>query len=224
MNREDLAPTPQLLELMAQKRAPDADRVARYASGMLTTAPAGRIAGPARARPNRLRSRQRQRSPDRLASRNRRRTLGGSSALPDTLRASYTEGQRAVLCIIAGEVKRHGMCDLPIDKIAALAGVCRTTVQTTLHEARLLGHIAVQERPRRGERSLTNVIRIMSAEWRAWLLRAGKAALRWGGSNSLKMVSATKREQQEKGVDGIAGASPQGRAPPDTGHAGRRSA
>ena len=84
---------------------------------------------------SRFAPRQRPRSPDRQASRDRRRRLGGSSALPDTLRHYYTEGQRAVLCIIAGEIKHRGVCDLPIDKIATLAGVCRTTVQTTLHEA-----------------------------------------------------------------------------------------
>ena len=39
-------------------------------------------------------SRQRQRSPDRKASRDRRRRFGGSSALPDNLRHHYTEGQR----------------------------------------------------------------------------------------------------------------------------------
>jgi hypothetical protein len=85
---------------------------------------------------SRFTPRQRPRSPNRKASRDRRRTLGGSSALPVDLRHHYTEGQRAVLCIVAGEVKRHGICDFPIDKIAALAGVCRTTVQTTMHEAR----------------------------------------------------------------------------------------
>ena len=103
---------------------------------------------------SRFTSRQRQRSPDRKASRERRRMLGGSSVLPDNLRHSYTEGQRAVLCIVAGEVKHHGICDLPIDKIAALAGVCRTSVQTTMHEARRLGHIKITERPQRGRKSL----------------------------------------------------------------------
>ncbi|MFO1126400.1 MAG: hypothetical protein U1E25_14725 [Methylocystis sp.] len=78
--------------------------------------------------------------------------------MPANLRCHYTEGQRAVLCIIKGEVKHHGLCDLPIGKIAALAGVCRTTVQTTLHEARRLGHIKITERPRPGRKNLTNVI------------------------------------------------------------------
>jgi len=112
----------------------------------------------------RLLPRQRPRSPDRQASRDRRRQLGGSSALPDTLRRYCTEGQRAALCAIAGEIKHHGVCDLPIDKIAALAGVCRTTVQTTLHEARRMGHIKITERPVRGRKSLTNLVEILSKE------------------------------------------------------------
>lgn len=116
-------------------------------------------------------SRQRPRSPDREASRARRRQLGGSGALPDPLRQNYTEGQRAVLCVIAGEVKKSGRCGLPIDRIGALAGVGRTTVQTTLHEARRLGHIRIQERPQRGRKSLTNVIEILSKEWLAWITR-----------------------------------------------------
>jgi hypothetical protein len=125
----------------------------------LSTMPARTV--PTAIKASRLVSRQRPRSPDRVVSRERRRALGGSGALPDGLRRQYTEGQRAVLTIIAGEVKHHGICDLPIDKIAALAGVCRTTVQTTLHEARRLGHLKITERPVRGSKSLTNLIEII---------------------------------------------------------------
>ncbi|MBR1236976.1 hypothetical protein [Bradyrhizobium sp. AUGA SZCCT0182] len=135
--------------------------------------------------------RQRPRSPDRKASRDRRRMLGGSSALPDNLRHHYTEGQRAVLCIVAGEIKRHGVCDLPIDKIAALAGVCRTTVQTAMHEARRLGHIEITERPVPGRKSLPNLVDVVSREWLAWIKR-GPSAARDIGSNPVKMVSTTK--------------------------------
>lgn len=135
--------------------------------------------------------RQRPRSPNRKASRDRRRRLGGSSALPDALRHHYTEGQRAVLCIVSGEVKHHGVCDLPIDKIAALAGVCRTTVQTTLHGARRLGHIRITERPVTGRKHLTNLIEITSTEWRAWLKR-GPYAHRPIGSKTVNLVSTTK--------------------------------
>lgn len=142
---------------------------------------------------SRFRSRQHPRSPDRQASRERRRRLGGSSALPDTIRHHYTEGQRAVLCIVAGEVKHHGVCDLPIDKIAALAGVCRTTVQTTMHEARRLFHIKITERPVEGRKHLPNLVEITSEDWRKWIKR-GSCAHRPDriGSNAPNSLSTTK--------------------------------
>jgi len=155
--------------------------------------------------------RQRARSHDRQASRERRRTLGGSAGMPPQLRHHYTEGQRAVLCIVAGEVKATGNCDLPIDKIAALAGVCRTTVQTTLHEARRLGHVTIVERPQPGRRSLTNVVTIVSAEWLTWIKR-GPTAHRPSriGSNSVEKVSPTKSEYKNLsyGKEQLRGAGP----------------
>ena len=143
---------------------------------------------------SRFKSRQHPRSPDRKASRDRRRMLGGSGVMPANLRHHYTEGQRAVLCIVSGEVKHHGICDLPIDKIAALAGVCRTTVQTTLHEARRLFHLRITERPQPGRKSLTNMVEIISQEWVEWLKR-GPMPHRPIGSNSVKMASPTKKTE-----------------------------
>jgi hypothetical protein len=172
--------------------------VQAYEQGSIATKPAGPpAASPKPLKACRLVPRQRPRSPNRQASRDRRRRLGGSSALPDTLRHCYTEGQRAVLCIIAGEIKHHGVCDLPIDKIAALAGVCRTTVQTTLHEGRRLFHLKVIERPMRGRKSLTNLVEIISTEWRAWISRA-PSDHRPRGSNSVKMASTTKNTERRK--------------------------
>jgi hypothetical protein len=139
----------------------------------------------------------RKRSPEHEKRRNRRRMLGGSSALPDNLRPHYTEGERAVLCIVAGEVKRHGICDLTIGEIADRAGVCRTTVQNTLHEARRLYHLNITERPQYGRNSLTNIVRITSAEWLNWI-RRGPSAARFIGPNSLKMVSTTKNKEESK--------------------------
>jgi hypothetical protein len=135
--------------------------------------------------------RQRPRSPNLKASRDRRRILGGSSAMPDSLRHYYTEGQRAVLCIVAGEIKRTGVCDLPIDKIAALAGVCRTTVQTAMHEARRLKHIKITERPVHGRKNLPNLVEVISREWLTWIKR-GPSASRFIGSNSVNLMSTTK--------------------------------
>jgi hypothetical protein len=160
--------------------------LARTAPGRAMGRLAGRIG-------TRFAPRQHPRSPERKASRERRRMLGGSAAIPPNLRYHYTEGQRAVLCIVAGEVKHHGLCDLPIDKIAALAGVCRTTVQTALHEARRLFHIRITERPRPGRKSLTNLVAIMSAEWLTWIAR-GPTAHHPIGSNPLKMVSRPRSQ------------------------------
>jgi hypothetical protein len=56
------------------------------------------------------RPRERPRSPDRQASRERRRMLGGDGSLPDDMRRAYTEGQRAVMAIIALEFRRRGRC------------------------------------------------------------------------------------------------------------------
>jgi hypothetical protein len=52
---------------------------------------------------------------------------------------------------------------------AARAGVGRTTAQNAMREARTLGLVTVQERRRRGQPSLTNIVRVISAEWRTWL-------------------------------------------------------
>jgi hypothetical protein len=120
-------------------------------------------------------ARRRQRSPDRQASIERRRRLVASGPLPPPLAARFTWGEIAVMRIVGDECRAHGCCTLHIDAIAARAGVHRTTVQNALREAQGRGEvpgspiISVQERRRRGQRSLTNIIRVVSREWRDWL-------------------------------------------------------
>jgi hypothetical protein len=117
----------------------------------------------------------RQRSPDRQASIERRRRLVASGPLPPPLAARFTWGEIAVMRIVGDECRAHGCCTLHIDAIAARAGVHRTTVQNALREAQGRGEmpgspvISVQERRRRGQRSLTNIIRIINNEWLNWL-------------------------------------------------------
>jgi hypothetical protein len=106
------------------------------------------------------------------------------------MRLEYTEGERAVMCIIAGEIKHHGLCDLSIDEIAARAGVCRTTAQNAMHEATRLCHVTVERRPRPGMKSLTNVVRICSKEWLSWVKR-GPSAAKLIGSNAVKKMNPT---------------------------------
>jgi hypothetical protein len=48
------------------------------------------------------------------------------------------------------------------------------------HQARRLGLITVEERRRPGQRSLTNIVRIISKEWLTWLRKGPRAS---GGSN-----------------------------------------
>jgi hypothetical protein len=176
------------LQTMINRRQP----VARSPDRRPIRGPAGRLG-------SFFKPRERRQLTDeqRKAARERRRVLGGSAVLPPQLRARYTLGQMAVLAIVAGEIKHHGICDLCIDKIAALAGVCRTTVQTTLHNARVFGHIRITPREQTGASgkkcapNLTNLIDIVSAEWRTWIKR-GPTAHRPIGSSLHKLPNLTK--------------------------------
>ena len=147
-----------------------------------------------------LMGRKWQQSPDRRASVARRRKLGGSSGLPDTIRHQYTEGERAVLTVVAGEVKRHGICDLPIDRIAAVAGVSRTTVQNAIRRAVFNGHVLVTPRPRRGHKNLTNLVAISSAEWKLWIKR-GPSPVRSIGFKSVHPTKITDKTSYGRADD-----------------------
>jgi hypothetical protein len=175
----------ELLTEAVERRRPTSRRALPVGGGVASV---GRLAG----RVQRwFMPRKPQRSPDRKASRERRRMLGGSGCMPSKMGMMFTEGERAVLCIVASEVKSKGLCDDAIDAIAARAGVCRTTAQNAMHEGRRLGIITVTERPRRGMKSLTNIVRICSREWLNWIRRAPSAA-RLIGSNPVKKVSPTE--------------------------------
>jgi hypothetical protein len=137
-----------------------------------------------------------QRSPDRQRSIERRRRLAASGPLPPQLAAHFTTGQLSVLRIIGDEVRAHGTCSLHLDAIAARAGVCRTTAQDAVREARRLGFLMRQERRRKGQPSLTNVVRVISAEWKLWLDRGPKE----GGFK--KMSTAVIRSSEEENQRG----------------------
>jgi hypothetical protein len=101
--------------------------------------------------------------------------------------------------IVGDECRAHGCCTLHIDAIAARAGVHRTTVQNALREAQGRGEapgspiISVQERRRRGQRSLTNIIRIVSREWLDWLHKGPSRSAMGVGSKctAIKKSSTT---------------------------------
>ena len=49
--------------------------------------------------------------------------------------------------------------------------MCRTAAQNAIREAARQGLLVVQERRREGRRNDANVVRIISAEWKAWIVR-----------------------------------------------------
>lgn len=174
-----------LADLASRRRAPNASPRASSVMASLS----------------RFKPRRRQTSPDREASKRRRRGLARSAPMPATLASCFTEAESAALAIVAGEVKHGGACELPIDQIAALAGVCRTSVQNALHEARRLGLIDITHRPQRGRKNLPNLIVIVSPEWLAWLKRGPTSHRPIGSKRSerSKNLSPTKSQKKRKG-------------------------
>ena len=156
-------------------------------------------------------ARRPQRSPDRQASIERRRRLVASGPLPPALAARFTWGEQAVMRIIGDDCRAKGFCDLHIDAIAARAGVHRTTAQNALREAQGRGEVSgtpiitVQERRRPGQRSLTNIVRVVSREWRNWLHKGPRhstGAPRGEGSKSSArpiQVYSKREDRPQKG-------------------------
>jgi hypothetical protein len=145
------------------------------------------------------------RSPDRRASIERRRRQAASGAMPPALAAHFTPGEQATLAVVAREAQAHQVCVLPIDAIAALAGVGRSTVKNAVREARRLGLIEVRERRIPGRKSLPNVVKVISTEWLGWLrLRGGVKSLTAttnrfnsrGAGSSASGPAADKKTQQ----------------------------
>jgi hypothetical protein len=85
-------------------------------------------------------------SPDRAASKERRRRLAFSGPLPPALAARFTPGQVAVLRIVADEVRDKGACALPLGAIAARAGVCVTLARDAIRLAAGDGLLVIEER------------------------------------------------------------------------------
>lgn len=136
---------------------------------------------PRPSRPAAPRRRPSRRSPNKTASIERRRRCAASGALPPAIAASFTTGETAVLAIVAAEARARGACSLPLDAVAARAGVCRRTAQSAIRRAERAGLISVEERRVTRWRNDTNVVRIISTEWLSWL-RIGS---RGGGCKNL---------------------------------------
>lgn len=123
------------------------------------------------------------------ASTARRRRWAASGWLPPTLATRFTAAELAALAVVAAEVAQRGDCRMPIERIAAVGGVSRTTVKNAIRQARLLGFLTVEERRRTAFRSDTNVIRITGPEWISWLRLAPQGRPPGGGVRSVTTTS-----------------------------------
>lgn len=163
------------------------DDEAEKLSGLLEV----RKAAPRAAVPARGRTGSRPRTD---ASLERRRRWAAAGRLPPQLQAQFTLGEAAVLAVVSSEVAKSGDCRLPLAAVAALAGVGKTTVRKAFDRAEVLGLVTVEERRASAWVSLTNVVRIVSREWIAWLRLRPK-----GGGSSF--VDATNTGNK-KGLPG----------------------
>lgn len=118
-----------------------------------------------------------QRPPVRSAAIERRRRLAASGPLPPALAARFTTSEAAVMRIVGDECREKGRCVLPLDAIAARAGVGRTTAQNALRLARRLGMVAIEERRQTGAKNLPNRIAVVDHEWLQWLARGPKRGI-----------------------------------------------
>src|SRR5829696_879458 len=149
-----------------------------YGAGQVTEAEASALseaielkrALPAPQKPAQRRLGSRPRSP---ASLERRRRWAASGALPPALASRFTLAEQAVLAAIAAENRKRGDCRLTNKEIADVAGVSITTVKNALRAARMLNLISIEERRLTALRNASNVVRIVSPEWRGWLRLGG---------------------------------------------------
>ena len=119
----------------------------------------------------------------------RRRRWAASGALPPALAGRFTLAEQAVLAVIAAEHRKRGDCRLTNKEIADVAGVCLTSVKNALRAARALGLLSVEERRLTAFRNDSNVVRITSPEWRAWLRLGG------GGKSVPRSPTAYKNQR-----------------------------
>ncbi|MCJ2058141.1 helix-turn-helix domain-containing protein, partial [Methylobacterium sp. J-048] len=129
------------------------------------------------------------------ASMERRRRWAASGRMPLGLAAKFTHAEQGVLALVAAETARRGDCRLAVGHVAAIVGVSETTVRNAIREARKLGLVTVEERPVTGFRNLPNIVRIVSAEWTAWLRLARKGSIPQGGG--CKSPQRTPTEVQD---------------------------
>lgn len=134
------------------------------------------------------------------ASMERRRRWAASGRLPPAIATRFTLAETAVLAVVTVETGKRGDCRMTLEHIAAVAGVSRSTVKAALRQARTLGFLTIEERRQSAWRSLSNVVRIVSREWLAWMRLARRASEPEGGVKSSTPTSTDRERTAAKRV------------------------
>src|SRR5829696_2167860 len=129
------------------------------------------------------------------ASMERRRRWAASGAMPPALASRFTLAEQAVLGVIAAENSKRGDCRLTNKEIADVAGVCITTVKNALRAARGLNLLTIEERRLTAFRNASDVVRIVSPEWRAWLRLGGGGKSVPPSHTQLKISASAQRNR-----------------------------
>lgn len=134
----------------------------------------------------------------------RRRRWVASGLMPPQIAARFTMGEGAVLAVLAAECSKRGRCTLTIGHIAALAGVCKTTVRNAVRQAVGLGLLKSDEWRLSAFRNAPNTVTIISAEWAAWLrLGAPQGRVQNSGVHAYASTKqSASRTKRSKGVGG----------------------
>jgi hypothetical protein len=144
--------------------------------------------------PRRIGSRPR--SPESLE---RRRRWVASGLMPPQIACQFTMGEGAALAVIAAEVSKRGRCTLTVGHIAALAGVCKTTVRNAVRQAAALGLIRSEEWRLSAFRSAPNTVTILSTEWLAWLrLGSPRGRVQNGGAHAYLPLNLHNRSSRQR--------------------------
>ena len=92
----------------------------------------------------------------------RRRRVAACGRLPPSLACHFTQGEVAVLSVVASDAMQDGACRACLADIGDRAGVSRSTVKNALRQAKALKLITVEERRLTYWRNLTNIVEIVS--------------------------------------------------------------
>ena len=129
------------------------------------------------------------------ASLERRRRWAASGCLPPPLASRFTLAEQAVLSAVAAEHRKRGDCRITNKEIADVAGVSITTVKNALRAARSINLMSIEERRLTAFRNASNVVRIVSPEWRAWLRLGGGGKSVPPSPTQLKISASAQRDR-----------------------------